>query len=188
MINEVFYGSIDSAPQGLVPLFDRYDLSTCKFHIVDVWTLSFIVFFSHIDDTCESKLRSDARRSKPMLSCSRFSDDSFLSEIFCEKYLTDTMIDLMSSGMIGALIFYIDLSSSYFLTEMSAIGKWGGSPDKIFIKIMEFSLEFFCVFDFEKPFLKLIHNGDEHLRNVATSEFSEISRRMYDSIFEVHII
>ena len=64
-----------------------------------------------------------------MLPCSCFCDDSLFPHTTGEEGLPDAVIDLMRSGVSGALVLKVDLRSLKRLTEIFAMIERRRSPD-----------------------------------------------------------
>ena len=161
MIDEIFHSGVDSTSKRCLTVIYWHNSCTCEFHIVDIGPLSIIILSSHIDNTFESHPGTDTCCRKTMLSGSGFCYDTGFSEIFCKKYLSDTMIDFVSSCMIESFILEVELRSSILLCYIRTIHERGWSSHVVCIQSMEIFEEFRIIFHRKKSISYSINNWNK---------------------------
>ena len=105
------YRFICSILESIAARFNRHHLSTQHLHSHHIERLTFHILLAHIYCTFHIKKRSSCGCCHSMLSGSRLCDNLGLTHSLGKKYLTEHIINLMSSRVIQILSLEIYLRS-----------------------------------------------------------------------------
>ena len=94
-------GFIGCILEGLRAALDRVNRRAEQSHHVNVEGLAFDVARAHVDVDRQTELRADRRRCHAVLTGSRLCDQSLFSHAHREQRLSDRIVDLVRSGMVG---------------------------------------------------------------------------------------
>ena len=138
---------------------DWDDGSSQEFNFLHIGSLFGDIYSSHEDLTRHSKEGTRSGKCYTMLPSSGLGDDLSFPHLFGNQDLTDTVIDLMGSGMIEVFPFEINFCSADHVAEIFRIKDRRGSADIVFVIVIQFIFERLSVFDLSVKICNFIEDG-----------------------------
>ena len=89
--------------------------------------LAFYIRFSHVDDAFHVHQGTYGGSSYAVLAGTGFGDDAMLAHAACQKNLSDSVVNLVSSCMVQVFTFEVELATILF-GKPAGIVEWGGRP------------------------------------------------------------
>ena len=105
---------IDSVLQCAGAAGDRYHFSPAKFHLVDVYALTFGIHCAHENLRLHPEQRPNHRRCQAVLAGTGLRDELRFAHVLRQQSLAQGVIDLMSAAMQQVLALDIDLKADVF--------------------------------------------------------------------------
>src|SRR6185503_14207103 len=92
----------------------RYHFGAEQSHAVHIERLAPDVFFAHVHHALEPEPRTHRRGRNSVLACTRLGDDAPFSHSTRKEHLSDSVVDLVSAGVIEILALEKDCGSEGF--------------------------------------------------------------------------
>ena len=106
-----------------------------------------------------------------MLSGTRLGDDAFLTHLLCQEYLTDGVVNFVSTGVVQIFALQIQLATVFLTHALCQIeGRW--SADVVAQQGAVLVLKLLGLDDGQILFLQFLYRSIENLGYVSTAEFS----------------
>jgi hypothetical protein len=139
-------------------------------HAIHIWRLSFNVHGTHIDAAGQPDTGTRGSRCDTVLSRTRFSDNAFRAEPFCEQRLAYRIVDLVRARVcqIFALQPYICAPALTELRRMTQC-RWPSDPLAQFSSIVVLKVCFVQVLS--NTVLKTLECRHQSLRHIASTEW-----------------
>ena len=157
---------------------DGDDGCTQHLHFFYIDMLAFYIRFSHVDDAFHVHQGTYGGSSYSVLSGTGFGDDAMLAHAACQKNLSDSVVNLVSSCMVQVFTFEVELAAILF-GKPAGIVEWGRTSYVVTQQLVELLLEIFALQYFEIGVLQLFHTLVEYFGNICSTEFSVITILIY---------
>ena len=105
---------------------------------------------------------------------SGFGNDTALAHAARQKYLSDTVIDFVGTGVVQVFTLEIDFAAVLFGQAVCRI-EWGRTPYIVTKQLVVFMLEVFTLQYLEIGVLQFIYTFVKYLGDVCSAEFSVIT-------------
>ena len=115
------------------------------FHTENIESLPCHILFSHVHCTFHAEKSCACGRCHAVLSRAGLGNDLFLSHSFCQKNLSNHVVDLMSASMIQIFPFQINFSPIFFRQFLCQIKR--RFPSHIIFQVIFIFFDKFRIFD-----------------------------------------
>lgn len=163
---------VDGVAEGAAAGLDGDDLGAEKLHAEDVESLATNVLGTHEDGALHTELGADGSGGDTVLTGTGLGDNLLLAESAGEKQLTESVVDLVGTGVVEIFTLQPDVGTTSVLSETLGLVKLTGTAHPGVVRAVLFPKSG-IVLDLVETLLKLGETVHERLRNVLTTELTE---------------
>mmetsp|Transcript_1741 Transcript_1741/g.2656 ORF Transcript_1741/g.2656 Transcript_1741/m.2656 type:complete len:288 (-) Transcript_1741:979-1842(-) len=167
LVNSIFQGTLSI-------LNWNYLCSKCV-HTENIQLLTLAIHSSHVNCTVHTQLCTNGCSSYTVLSSSSFSNDTGFSNTLCKKTLSNSIVNLVCSGMSQVLALEPNLGSSTQLSKTLCQVKRSRSSYEILTVYSKLSEELRIRLDLIVFLLNLTESLRKCLGNELSSKLSKVS-------------
>mmetsp|Transcript_20694 Transcript_20694/g.40644 ORF Transcript_20694/g.40644 Transcript_20694/m.40644 type:complete len:382 (-) Transcript_20694:398-1543(-) len=184
----VAHGLIDGILEGLSTTGDTNDLSTKDLHAENVKRLATHVLLTHVHGTVKVEKSTGSGGCDTMLTSTSLSNDTLLANALGEKALSESVVNLVSTGVAEVLTLEVDLGTAHALCEALSEVQRGGAANVVAAKLLKLQLKLGVLGSLNVDLLKLLVGILEGCGEVAATELTKVRVQVRDRVIHGHCV